>query len=349
MTNSPIEKKKKHRARRTVLIILLCFVLILALLVGSFFLLAKIGHDSLTDRDGVIEVPSDLVDHADPDGTHITYQGKHYVLNENAVSVLFLGVDKKDIQQDFGSGKNGQADSLFVGVMDSATGEVKIIPLSREIMTEVKTYSPEGNYVGTEKMQLCLAYAYGNTGEESCQNVADAVRGLLYGMEVDAYVAIDMDGVVALTDAIGGVKLTTLETVKGSRVTVPGDQTMTLTGEYAKTYIRGRSQDLEANNLRLRRQKQFLGAFFEQGKAKIRNDLTSVPSYYNIVKPYVVSDLGLPEVTWLAKTAVTAPGMAMTYLDVKGETKMGEAHTEFYPDPTSLYEAVLNAYYTCED
>lgn len=345
MTNSPIEKKKQKGAKRALWILLLIFLLVIAFSVGAFFLLVHNGKVSLTQRTASIEVPTDIVEYADADGTEITYQGQKYRLNKNAVSVLFLGVDKKNIAENLGSGRNGQADSIFVAVLDTETGKVAMIPISRETMTEIKTFSADGSYVGTETTQLCLAYAYGNSGEDCCRNAADAVQSLLYGMEMDAYVAIDLDGVASITDAIGGVRLTTLETVTYSDVTVPGNQTLALNGRQAKAYIRGRNNAVDGNVMRLRRQKQFLGALFADGKAKIRANPTSIPHYYNVAKPYILSDLNLAEVTYLAKATLAAPDVSFRYLDITGETKMGKEHSEFYPDETSLYEAILNAFY----
>ena len=53
-------------------------------------------------------------------GKEVTYQGEKYVYNEDLVSILFLGVDKEAFEEGgtVGDGKAGQADALFLLVLD---------------------------------------------------------------------------------------------------------------------------------------------------------------------------------------------------------------------------------------
>jgi anionic cell wall polymer biosynthesis LytR-Cps2A-Psr (LCP) family protein len=128
-------------------------------------------------------------------GKEVTYQGEKYVYNEDLVSILFLGVDKEAFEEGgtVGDGKAGQADALFLLVLDTKTGKSRLIAISRDTMTDVNVYSDLGNFIGTEKLQLCLAYMYGDGKEKSCENTVRAVSRLFYGMPVAAYAALDLD------------------------------------------------------------------------------------------------------------------------------------------------------------
>ena len=143
-------------------------------------------------------------------GKEVTYQGEKYVYNEDLVSILFLGVDKEAFEEGgtVGDGKAGQADALFLLVLDTKTGKSRLIAISRDTMTDVNVYSDLGNFIGTEKLQLCLAYTYGDGKEKSCENTVRAVSRLFYGMPVAAYAALDLDAIAVLTDAVGGVEVT---------------------------------------------------------------------------------------------------------------------------------------------
>jgi LCP family protein required for cell wall assembly len=324
---------------------------VVLVLAGVYYALYRQGRSSLFERNESIVAPESLVDAAEDEGQRITYQGENYRFNDAVVSMLFMGVDKTDIQQNDEYGRNGQADSLFVATLDTKTGEIKVIPLSREIMVDVNTYAVDGSFVGTQNQQLCLAYAYGATGEESSENVIRSVKRLLYGMPIDGYVTLDMDGGAALTDAVGGVKVTALESITkwdGSFITKKGSAVV-LNSDTVLRYICTRDNDVDANNRRMQRQRQFLNEFIKTAADKVKKNFTLLERYYNAAKPYTVSDLSLSEVTYLASTYLVGGQAEIRYVNVTGEMKMGKEHVEFYPDQTSLYEAVLAAFYIKEE
>lgn len=333
---------------------------VLAVLLGLVLVAASIGYAlywrgraDLLGHDAPIETPESLVDNAEDEGRLVTYQGKTYRYNDHVVSLLFMGVDKTNINADASYGKNGQADSLFVATLDTKSGAVHIIPLSREIMTEVNVYTADGNFIGVEELQLCLAYAYGSTPEQGCENVLRSVNRLLYGLPIDAYVAIDLDGLNALNTAVGGVRVTVLEDIKfyhdPTHIThFKKGQPMTLNERTLIPYIQYRDDDIGANNRRMLRQQQFLNEFIRKATNNVKGNFTLVEKYYNTLKPYAVSDLTLSKLTYLAGTYLVGGQTSIEYLPVNGDTKLGEEYVEFYPDESSLYEAVLAAFYTKE-
>lgn len=355
LDNSDYDSRRppvKSGTPSAVRILLIVFGSLFALILVLFIVFLAIrahGKQLLLGEKVEVSAPSELVESAEDDGTKVVYNGETYTYNENIVSILFLGVDKKNIAAEAGYGKNGQADSLFVAAFDTATGSIKIIPLSREAMTDVNIYTSDGSYGGIENTQLCLAYAYGATGAESCENVRRSAERLLYGVKISSYVAIDLNGVRALTDAIGGVNVTALESLKdgSGKLMFTEGQNINLTGALAELYIRQRDNDVEANNRRMQRQKQFMSAFASKAGNQILANFTRLGEYYGIAKPYLVSDLTFSEITYLASCSLTTDiGKSIAYMSIAGNTVMGEAHTEFYPDKVSLYETVLNTFYS---
>lgn len=348
MTSSPTKHSRPRRRGIRILLAVVAAIAVAALLLtGGYWYLRQQGRLSFLRRRGGIDSPSSAVSTDADDPDLITYQGKTYRYNENIVSLLFLGVDKKDVQANEGYGKNGQADSLFLAALDTGTGRVRIIPLTRESMVDVDLYTVEGNYAGTQKLQLCLAYAYGSTGEDCSRNVARSVSRLLYGIPVDAFVTIDLQGVQKLTDAVGGVSVEALESFTTEGYTFRQGKSVTLRGAGAEAYIRYRTSTVDGNTKRMKRQQQFLSAFFNQAKAKLRSNITLIGSYYNVTKPYIVSDLTLPQITYLATSGLAGgTGNGLEYIQIAGETVQGAEFVEFYPDQSSAYEAVLAAFYT---
>ena len=71
-------------------------------------------------------------------------------------------------------------------------------------------------FLGSINRQLSLAHAYGDTPAARCRNTVTAVSGLLYGIEIDHYISLSMDGVIILNNLAGGV--TEYRTLEGEPV-----------------------------------------------------------------------------------------------------------------------------------
>lgn len=343
LSDNAKETSHSKTSGKRIFLIAISVIAALAILVTSvFFIMSAIGKSRLHSDDNNISVPADVSVNVD-DGGIVEYEGQKYKYNKNIASVLFLGIDKGDIGYNEGYGKNGQADSIFVACMDTSTGAVKIIPISRETAVDVNLYSVSGEYSGVRNEQVCLAYSYGDDPESSCKNVLTSVSRILYGITPASYVAIDLNGVSTLTDMIGGVTLTSLETVGE----FTEGKSVTLKGKNAVSYIRARGSDLEANNRRMQRQKQFLGAFASKAGNEILSNFTKLGTYYGKAKPYITTDLGLTEVVYLANCCLTTNvGSSIQYINIEGTSTLVDGHVLFTPDSNSLYKAVLDAFYT---
>ena len=138
----------------------------------------------------------------------LEYNGitKHYRENE-ITNYLIIGIDRDDLDiTDFQAG--GQADFLLVLSVDRKNREITPVMIDRDAMTDVPTYGVFGNPAGTRTMQICLAQAFSGSGVSGSRNTAKAVSTLLGGIKIDRYVLMDLDGIVALNDAVGGVTVT---------------------------------------------------------------------------------------------------------------------------------------------
>ena len=343
LTEAKGEKKKKIKL---VLIILLCiFLSVVLVVVSSFFILTYIGKQQF--RKGNTQITISGFDDIKVNEDEVIYKDKTYVLNENIVAILFAGIDKKSIDEDKGYGKNGQADCLFVAALDTKTKAVTIIPVSRETITDVNVYSTQGKYTGTQKMQVCLAYSYGKTAEDSSENVLTAVRRMFYGINISSYVTVDMGAWEELTTELGGVTVNCLEEMKLGGKTVKKGETVTLKGKDATTYIRTRGGDIEANNRRMQRQKQFLNALASKAGNEVLNNFTKLGKYYNTVIPYSSTDLSFSQVTYLASSCLSANiGSKFEYKSIDGTVALGERWVEFTPDQESLLDIVMEVFYT---
>ena len=134
-------------------------------------------------------------------------------------------------------GENGQADALVFVVLDSESGKVLFVNISRDSMVEVNKYNVKGQYLGTEEMQVCLSYAYGDGKEQSCMNTVESVSRLMYGMPIHAYAAIDYEGIEVLNDVFGGVTAQVLEDLTFVNPALQEGKIVTLDGQQAHSYV----------------------------------------------------------------------------------------------------------------
>ena len=344
-------KQKAPRKKRgpliAVLIIFGILVLLLATAVGAYFYLNKKGEAQLKKNQSIASITAPEEASSEDDGKTIVYNGAKYKYNEDNINILFMGVDRD--MQDTGEkviGENGQADVLIWAALDSKTGHLSLINISRDAMVDVNKYNVEDKYLGTDKMQLCLAYSYGDGKEKSCENTLQSVSRLMYGMPVNAYVAIDYSAIAPLNDAIGGVTVNVLEDLTQSDSALKAGETVTLHGEQAQTYVRSRNTEvLDSNNQRMERQKQDIDAFLQQAISQTKKNLTLPVTLYNDVSDYMVTNISASEVTHLATLMIQNGVSGGDILTVPGEVTQGDVYAEFNPDDKELYKLILSVFY----
>ena len=339
--------RKKKGPLIAVLIIFGILVLLLATAVGAYFYLNKKGEAQLKKNQSIASITAPEEASSEDDGKTIVYNGAKYKYNEDNINILFMGVDRD--MQDTGEkviGENGQADVLIWAALDSKTGHLSLINISRDAMVDVNKYNVEDKYLGTDKMQLCLAYSYGDGKEKSCENTLQSVSRLMYGMPVNAYVAIDYSAIAPLNDAIGGVTVNVLEDLTQSDSALKAGETVTLHGEQAQTYVRSRNTEvLDSNTQRMERQKQYIDAFLQQTISQTKKNLTLPVTLYNDVSDYMVTNISASEVTHLATLMIQNGVSGGDILTVPGEVTQGDVYAEFNPDDKELYKLILSVFY----
>lgn len=340
------KKRRRNTKRKRTLRIVGVVALVLVLVVGGTAFAAwqavKAGENSLHQTADAqdIQTADDSVTY--DEGRTVKYNGHTYKLNENMVSVVIMGYDRTEI--DSANGQNGQADAVMVMALDTQTGKATAIGVPRDSMVDVSKMVG-GAYAGQDKMQLCLAFAYGDGGEGSAENVITAVSRVLYNMPMSYYMALDMQGVGALNDSIGGVVITPLQTIPGTDI-IEGSETI-LFGDDALKYVQWRdTSELTSPLDRQDRQVQYVKAFASKALTQAKGNVGSIIDLFNTARDYSITNLGLNEFSYLATTAV---GSGITSLDVvtlQGQAAQGENHMEFYLDQSSVYQTVLDVYYT---
>ena len=329
--------RKKGKIITAILSVLLCLLLTIP---NSITFLTIYGKNAMLQSNNIHTIPPDVDAFIDENGI-VSYNGKNYIYNENITTILFMGVDKNNIDKTYKNGKNGQADAIYAVTIDTQTGETTVISISRDTMTDIKIYSGEGNYIRTEKRQLCLAYAYGDGKEMSCESTIWSLSNVLCGVPINTYMAIDLNAVRVLNDAVGGVKVPAYN----SNMTKKTGKMITLRGNAVYNYIRSRNiNKTDSNAHRMTRQIDYLKAFSAKAIEQTKNNISTPVDLYNKVNKYSVSTLSVDKITFLTSVFLNG-NMHIEFKNIEGEIGVEGNYAAFYPDNQKLYELVLDVFY----
>lgn len=279
------------------------------------------------------------------DGREITYyNGTAYAKRENLETVFLLGVDKFEGETPEGYLNNQQADFLLLLVMDKENETCTPIQLNRDTMTQIQILGVTGEPAGTFTGQLALAHTYGSGEEDSCENTVLAVENLLYGMEIDHYVSLTMDGVALLNDLVGGVPVEVLDDFSGIDDSLVQGETVTLQGQQALTYVRSRGGMEDSSNLhRMERQRQYLAALQQQLKAAVQQEDGFTLDALLQLNEYMVSDCTVNQLSDLGDSLATY--QVSDILTTPGDAQEGEEFMEFTVDEDALQQLVMDVFY----
>ena len=342
------EKKKKKLWLKILIGILIGLIVLILSGIITLFILINVGKGAMLDanKTAIINVPT-YVQQVEQDGKTIVYNGKTYKYNEAITSILFMGIDRDQFADDDENlGTNGDADALMLLTYDTSNGNTDLISISRDTMADIDVYSKDGTYIGIEKQQICLAYAYGDGKETSCTNQVNAVSRLFYNIPISSYLSMDLDAVSVLNDAVGGVTVTSPQTFKE----FTKGETVTLYGESAETFVRNRDTSvLDSNNSRMERQRVYIESFFKTLAAGTKENLMLPVDLFNAASPYTVTNIDIPKVTYLASNILEKDFSEIEMQNVPGEVVQGEVYAEYHLDQEKFFEMFLNVYYTPVD
>jgi len=340
---------KKNKTVRYIIrgiMILLALILLAGICAFGVYHVLRVSG-KLSAKDNISEVENRI--QTDDSGL-IWYNGKAYQYNENVITILVMGIDQnsEEIQQIEGiSGESGQADSIFLLVMDESKNKVRIIGMSRDTMTPIKTFDYKGNYVGDAENHLGLAYAFGDGKETSCQYMVDAVSNLFYGIPINSYVALNMEAVEQLNDAVGGVTVTIPEDLAQMMPNqFSAGSTVTLNGKQALSFVRSRDTAIDfSNNLRMARQKTYLLNFAQTAIEKMKSDMGLPARLYHELSGKMVTDIDLNDAVYLATKGLSMSFSEDDIVTLQADAQRGTVYDEMYVDDQALYELILNTFY----
>lgn len=345
---------KMPKAVRIISYIIAGIVIFVLIVLITFAVLTTIGKKSLYDN-SQSEAPT-LAGEADSASSSdikwqegwVRYNGKVYEYNDNILTFLIMGIDHNGKITTAKNGiDGGQADSLFLLVLNPDDKKINIVAINRNLMTDVDVYDKEGNFVDTRRLQICLQHGYGDAKEVSCERQENVVSKLMYNLPIHGYAAINMGAISKINDSVDGVTLEVLEDMTKADKSLVKGSTVTLKGKTAFTYVNWRDDGIfDSATMRLDRQKQYLSAFEKQLISKTKENITFPVTLFNTITPYMVTDIDVSQVSYLATQALGYSFDSDHIYSIDGTTKLADTgYEEFTYDEDSLKDLVVNVFY----
>lgn len=276
------------------------------------------------------------------------FNGKKYRRRPGIDTVLVMGIDKRtqtdDSNMAFATRRGGQADFLQLLVIDSANKKVTALQIDRDTIATIKTLDVKGKASGTTNTQIALSHSYGDGDKQSCQLTVDAVSKFLLDTPVDQYLAMDMDGIAILNDAVGGVTVTLEDDLSSHDPAMVKGATITLQGKQAEYYVRSRmGVGHGTNEERMRRQRDYISKLTEKLRSCVASDKNFAGELYDKLQPYLVTSLSRGRIindAWMVKD------FTHDSVQIPGEHSLDDfGYVKFTHDADALQKIVIDLFY----
>lgn len=177
------------------------------------------------------------------------------------LTILLMGVDMDQASRG-GQWDGGRSDSMILVTLNPTTKTTTMMSLTRDIMVEIA--EPDGTSSGTIE-KLNHSYSYGQAP------MAIATIEKMMDITIDRYVEINMDGLVELVDALGGIEVNntlgfpiSISELEPAYTAVVPEGKSLVNGNQALVYSRMRYDDPEGDIGRQRRQREVITAIVKK-------------------------------------------------------------------------------------
>lgn len=268
-----------------------------------------------------------------------------YYPRQDVEIFLLMGIDQSGPVRDSGYYNNdGAADALVLLMFDQKNETIDVLSINRDSMVEMPVLGIGGRQAGTKFGQIALSHTYGGGLEDSCENTVQTVSDLLYGITIDHYVSMNMDGIARINDAVGGVTVTVTDDFSGVDDSLPMGE-IVLQGEQATSFIRSRQGMGDQLNLsRMERHEAYLEGFAEALREKLDGSSQFSLELYESAAEYIVTDCSA---TVLSSAIDHYSGYTLNRIaQLEGENRVGDPYMEYYLDEAAMDALILEWFYT---
>lgn len=274
----------------------------------------------------------------------IEVDGVTYRQKKNVTAILLMGIDRDGEAVVSGYRNGGQADFLELVVIDDSSKKLTRIQIDRDTMTPITVLGVLGDRSGVRTSQICLSHGFGDGGAQSCELTVEAVSNLLLDVPIDEYIAMNLDGISVLNDAVGGVTVALEDDFSALDPDMTPGRTLTLQGEQAEIFVRSRmSVGVGTNEARMERQQAYISQLSQMIDEKVKEDKAFIGKLYDALEPYTITSVSrglMINKAWAAKEYVR------TAIKLEGTYQIGtDGFMQFYADEGMIQQTILELFY----
>lgn len=272
--------------------------------------------------------------------------GVTYRQRKDMTTILLMGIDAEagaTSAQQYRNG--GQADFLRLLVVDKTNKTLTQLQIDRDTMTPITVLGVLGSKSGVRTAQICLSHGFGDGQSQSCELTAEAVSNLLFGIPVDFYVAMNLDGISTLNDMLGGVTVTLEDDFSALDPTMTPGATLTLTGKQAEIFVRSRQNiGVGTNEARMARQETYVSLLADLLMERTGQDKEFIGTLYDTLEPFLTTNFSrgrLINEAWAVKdyqrTETVKPA---------GVHQLGsDGFMQFHVDQAALQQCIVDLFF----
>lgn len=270
----------------------------------------------------------------------LKYDGEIYNYDPELQTYLFMGIDNDHMVGPAEDGySGGQSDGMFLMVVDPKADKVNIVAINRNTVVPVDVYDEDGSFLARKDYQICIQHGYGDGMKLSCMRSVEAVQRLFRDIPIAGYLSLNMGGLPAVNDAVGGVEITPIQSIDWRDAGIKEGETVNLNGKQAYSYVRYRDiNEFASADRRLERQKQYMTAFAE----KVLAEPSLAKKVINAGSDYMVASIDLSRIADSARDLDFDPDDVYT---IPGHTELAGEHEAYYPDEDGLIKLILDVFY----
>lgn len=276
------------------------------------------------------------------------YNGKKYQYNNRVTTLLYAGLDSFDeLKQTATYGDKARADSIMLIVLDEASKKMSVVAINRDTMTEVHRFSRNGGDLGTYVTHLGYAYANGDGGTASCENLKTAVSTLFNDLPIDGYMVSNQTSIAMINDLVGGVTVTVPNNDLATQYPeLTEGNIVTLDESNVRAYVQQRDTAVDfSNEGRIERQKSFVLSFMDEFGTLVKDNSMQVWDELEECSNWMQTDITKNRYLSLADAFSQTNLAPDSYYILEGEDQLGELHDEFYYDEDALQELIIKLFY----
>ena len=234
----------------------------------------------------------------------------------------------------------------MVAVFNKDKKTYSLLQIDRDTMCDMMVYDLFGKYEGIMYKQIALSHTYRSGLEDSCEDTRFAVSRFLYDVDIKNYFCLTLDAIPVLNDSVGGVTVTIEDDFSQIDPTLVNGETITLQGDQAEHYVRGRMAVVNdpTNINRMKRQKNFMTTLLPVLGDKTAKSNSFALDLFDKLSPYMVTDCSVDQLSaYISQfSGYTLEGI----VSPEGKTKIGDHEwMEFYVDESSLKAIVIDLFY----